>query len=212
MRRTTQLLIAIALAASAAGCDRTTQPLPPDGPTAQEVTALRDELLQIGRDDQMERTGYPSLPPGTKLPPAQDYVRAVRLNSIIDEHGWPTYELVGEQAASAAWLVAQHADFDVALQRRALDLISAAAADGQADRTEAAYLADRVAVNTKQPQTYGSQVRCTAGALAPATPLVDAPRVDELRGQVGMEPLADYYKTLSLMCADEAAEGVTTGG
>ena len=35
------------------------------------------------------------------------------LKEVVEEHGWPTHDLVGEDAASAAWLVAQHADFDV---------------------------------------------------------------------------------------------------
>jgi hypothetical protein len=174
--------------------------------------ALREELLEMQRADQLERTGDPSLPPGTKLPPSQDYVRAVRLAAIIDQHGWPTHDLVGEQAASAAWLVAQHADFDVALQRRALALLQVAAAEGQADPTEAAYLADRVAVNSGRPQLHGSQVRCSAGAPAPATPLIDPAGVDERRAQAGMNTLTQYYDELALMCSDEAAEGITTGG
>lgn len=77
---------------------------------------------------------------------------------MLDEHGWPTQDLVGEQASSAAWLLAQHADFDVALQRR-----------------------------------------------APA-------RVGDLRAQVGMDTLAQYYADLELLCSDEAANGLVTGG
>src|SRR5690349_5072146 len=33
-----------------------------------------------------------------------------RLGAIMDEHGWPTADQVGEEAARAAWLIAQHAD------------------------------------------------------------------------------------------------------
>lgn len=174
--------------------------------SAAEREALREELLQMERDDQVERTGA-GLPPGTKLPPSQDYARMLRLTEILDAHGWPTHSLVGEQASSAAWLVAQHADFDVEFQERALALLTAAAEQGEADPTDAAYLADRVAVNRGQPQTYGSQVRCRDGEPSPATPIEDAESVDERRVEAGMRPLADYYAELAMMCAAELAEG-----
>ena len=161
----------------------------------------------MGAEDQAERTGNPDLPPGTKLPPPKDYSRTARLKEIVEVHGWPTYDLVGEDAASAAWLVAQHADFDVAFQDEALGLLRRAVQDGQADPTELAYLDDRVQVNLGRPQTYGSQVRCQAGAPAPATPLRDPAGVDDLRRGVGLGTLEAYYGELSMMCANEEMEG-----
>jgi hypothetical protein len=152
--------------------------------------------------DQVERTGE-GLPPGTKLPPPQDYQRAARLREIIGEQGWPTSLAVGADGASAAWLVAQHADFDVRFQMLAVVLMRPAVAAGLADHTELAYLEDRAAVNRGVPQRYGSQVRCRDGVPAPATPLTHPERVDEHRTAVGMEPLADYYDELALMCASE---------
>lgn len=162
------------------------------------------------RDDQQERTGE-GLPPGTKLPFNRDYDRATRLQEIVAESGWPTHARVGEDGGTAAWLVAQHADFDVELQARALGLMRRAADEGEADVTEVAYLADRVAVNGGVPQTYGTQVRCRDGRPAPATPLRSPDQVDALRLRVGMESLATYYDELAMMCADEAAAGVETG-
>lgn len=171
---------------------------------------LRAELLQMMRDDQVERTGE-GLPAGTKLAPAQDHARASRLKDIIDDVGWPTHSLVGEDGGTAAWLIVQHADFDVEFQERALALLDAAVRDDEADSTEAAYLADRVAVNRGRPQRFGSQVRCAGGRPRPATPLERPGDVDDLRTEAGMEPLADYYAELSMMCADEAAAGQQTG-
>ena len=169
--------------------------------------ALARELVDMGEEDQAERTGDPGLPPGTKLGPPQDYARTARLKEIVAEHGWPTVELVGVDAASAAWLVAQHADFDVVFQQEARDLLREAVQDGQADPTELAYLDDRVQVNLALPQTYGSQVRCQGGTPAPATPLVDPARVDDLRHEVGLGTLEAYYDELSMMCANEEMEG-----
>jgi hypothetical protein len=161
----------------------------------------------MGLEDQAERAGNPELPPGTKLGPPQDHARAVRLKEIVARVGWPTFDLVGRDGASAAWLVAQHADFDVPFQEQARDLLAAAVEAGQGDPTELAFLTDRVAVNTGTPQTYGTQVRCQAASPAPATPLVDEAGVDDLREQVGLGTLAAYYDELAMMCANEEMEG-----
>ena len=212
-RTAAALSVLVALAGLVAGCEGDPPPAAAaPALSAEQAGALRDELLAMAREDQLERTGDPSLPPGTRLPPTKDYVRALRLAAIVDQHGWPTHDLVGEQAASAAWLVAQHADSDVAFQRRALGLLEAAAAAGQADVTEAAYLADRVAVNSGQPQPYGTQIRCSAGAAAPATPLVEPAAVDQRRAGVGMQTLAEYYAEVEQTCRDESSEGAVTSG
>lgn len=176
-------------------------------PTVERDLALQAELVRMGEEDQAERMGNPELPPGTRLGPPQDGARTARLKEIVAEHGWPTYDLVGEDGASAAWLVAQHADFDVAFQQEARDLLAAAVADGQGDPTELAYLEDRVAVNLDEPQRYGTQVRCREGAPAPASPLVDEARVDALREEVGLGALEEYYDELAMMCANEEMEG-----
>lgn len=167
---------------------------------------LRDELLEMMAADQLERTGG-GLPEGTPLPPSQDYVRAVRLEEIVAEHGWPTFAMVGRDGSSAAWVIAQHADFDVDLQWRFLRLVEAAVEDGQADMTEMAYLWDRVAVNRDLPQRYGSQIRCRNGEPTPATPIEDADEVDVRRAEVGMSSLDVYYEELAMMCAQEDVEG-----
>ena len=188
-------------------------PTTPTTPAAQAWTndALRSELLEMMRQDQIERTGE-GLPPGTKLPPMQDRTRAARLAEIVAEFGWPTYDLVGVDGGTAAWLIAQHADHDVDQQAEWLTLLEEAVAEGQADPTELAYLTDRVAVNLQQPQQYGTQIRCRAGVPAPATPIEDAATVDTRRGEVGLGTLDAYYAELSMMCAQEAADGQGPAG
>ena len=94
--------------------------------------------------------------------------------------------MVGKDGSTAAWVIAQHADFDVAFQREAIGHLRAAVQSGQADPTELAYLVDRVAVNSGEPQTYATQIRCKGGEPAPATPIVDPARIDETRAAVGL--------------------------
>lgn len=195
------------------GATTTPTPTLPDlGPEDVDVAdpQLRDELLLMQAQDQMERTGA-GLPPGVRLPPIRDYDRAERLKEIIAASGWPTDDLVGPLAASAAWLVAQHADHDVPFQQAALALLVAAADEGQASRGDVAYLTDRVAVNTGRPQTYGTQIRCRDGEPQPATPLVDPAAVERLRAEAGLGTLTAYLDSMRMACANEGTEGLETG-
>jgi hypothetical protein len=50
------------------------------------------------------------------------------LKGVIDQSGWPEQSMVGDEAARAAWLLAQHADRDPAAQRRFLQCLEAAVA------------------------------------------------------------------------------------
>ncbi len=190
------LLAALLLLAGCAGGD--------PAPTATESSApreggfdqaLHDELIGMFERDQAGRTGGADH--------AGDVVRTTRLAEILDEHGWPTYDLVGEDGEDAAWTIAQHADHDPDFQRRALGLLRTAVAAGQASPGNLAYLADRVAVGAGEPQTYGTQVGCGPDGPAPATPLADAAAVDNLRAEVGLPPLADYLAEMAVVCAGD---------
>ena len=123
-------------------------------PRPAEVTLdpeLRDELVAMMAEDQEERTGGGTI---------EDEPRTARLKEIIEEHGWPGYDLVGEEGEDAAWALAQHADLDPEFQQQALELLRDAVAEGQASPGNLAYLEDRVAVAQGQPQLYGTQMGC----------------------------------------------------
>jgi hypothetical protein len=160
---------------------------------------LRRELLDMQEDDQAEREGQP-------VEEWQDEARTERLAEIIDEHGWPTRTLVGDDGATAAWLIAQHSDLYVDFQDRALELMRAAVADGEADATELAYLEDRVTLNSGRPQIYGTQISCVDGHAEPSE-LADPNGVEELREQVGLQPFDDYLAELEPACQEEASSG-----
>jgi hypothetical protein len=166
-----------------------------DGGDGVEEPELRDELLELMDADQAERNG--------EIGGNNDTDRTDRLREIVDEHGWPTFDLVGKEGTTAAWVIAQHTDFDVDFQQEAFELMEAAVADDQADASELAYLEDRIAVNTGQPQRYGTQVRCAAGRAHPATPLIDPDGVDDLRAEVGLDPLDTYLTEFAKGCSEE---------
>jgi hypothetical protein len=171
--------------------------LTPAASVGAVLTDLADELIRISDEDKRLQQGA-----GTS---ADAYRRwsddldaqlahrrvttrnADRLGRVMDEHGWPTEELVGAEAARRAWIIAQHADRQLDIQRRAVDLMTAAGAD----RTQIAMLQDRVLVNEGRPQRYGTQFTAVAGKPVP-WPCEEPDRVDELRAEVGLPSTAAH--------------------
>ena len=86
------------------------------------------------------------------------------------------------------------------IQREMLERMRAAAA-GEADRGELAYLTDRVAANAGQPQTYGTQLGCAEDGKPKLAPLAEPDRVDELRAEAGLPALEEYLAELAVICA-----------
>ena len=144
-------------------------------------------------EDQAEQTGEQT---------TNNYVaRTARLAEILEQHGWPSIPLVGEDGSTAAWVIAQHADLDLDLQRKALELLRDAADDGQASQGDLAYLTDRVAVATGSDQLFGTQMRCDEEQVpVPATPIADQDTVDERRDEAGLPPLRDYLDEMGAVC------------
>ncbi|MGI5199063.1 DUF6624 domain-containing protein [Streptomyces sp. CA-288835] len=115
-----------------------------------------------------------------------------RLGEIMEEYGWPTEELVGEEAARAAWLIAQHADRQLEVQRRALQLMEQAVAAGSGSPRELAFLRDRTLVNEGRKQIYGTQIAGVKDGAPVPWPCEEPERMDELRAEVGIEPFDEY--------------------
>ena len=168
---------------------------PPPDPAASATRldqGLRDELVQMQAQDQGERTSGETL---------DDTERTERLKEIIDEHGWPTYALVGKQGEDAAWVIAQHSDLDPEFQAEALELLRQAVADGQASPGNLAYLEDRVRAGRGEPQLYGTQMGCTRGGR-PARPDIEEPAaLDARRQQAGLPPYDRYVRQMTRICA-----------
>jgi hypothetical protein len=121
-----------------------------------------------------------------------------RLGEIMDEYGWPTADLVGEEATRAAWLIAQHADRQLDVQRRALQLMQQAVSAGAAGPRELAFLRDRTLVNEGRKQVYGTQVAGVKDGAPVPWPCEEPERMDELRAEVGIEPFDEYVAKFAM--------------
>lgn len=114
---------------------------------------------------------------------------ADRLLSLVEAGGWPLARYVGEEAAEAAWLIAQHAVSRPNVMRRSLAELDRAAAAGDAPGWQAAYLADRVRVLEGRPQRYGTQRDWSDDGVMRPLPIEDEADVDARRAAVGLAPL-----------------------
>lgn len=110
-----------------------------------------------------------------------DQVHNLKIHRIIDVYGYPSVRTIGRDGMSAFWLLVQHQDFDLELQKECL-------AKCDFSKTDAAYLTDRVLVNQGKDQVYGTQF---TGALDRKgnpipRPIKNMKGLDKRRKEVGL--------------------------
>lgn len=118
------------------------------------------------------------------------------LLSILNEHGWPSKDLVGEEASHAAWLIVQHAIGKPAFQRQCLRYLQAEVTKGSIEPYMAAYLQDRINVFEGKPQVYGTQFDWDASGKLSPKPIQDHENVDALRRSVGLPTLQEAIEKI----------------
>lgn len=116
------------------------------------------------------------------------------LKAELERAGWFTVSKFGEAADNAAWLIVQHADQDTHFQDEVLRVLEPLAARRETNAVNFAYLHDRVAVNNKRPQLYGTQGRCMPSGAWEPWEIAAVEKLDERRAALGL-PSEAVYKT-----------------
>ena len=158
---------------------------------------LASVLLRLEERDQEARQGAQADPMNTNLRGTIqriDRENREELRAMIKQFGWPGRSLVGEPAAHAAWLIAQHADEEPAFQKQCLQLMDSAP-HGEVSARELAFLTDRVLLASGKPQRYGTQFRQVGRRVVPE-PMEEWKKVDSRRRKIGLPPLAQYAREL----------------
>ena len=112
----------------------------------------------------------------------------------MTKYGWPRRSLVGDTAASAAWLIVQHSPVSE-FQEQMLSILETEATRGEVSPADVATLRDRVRVHQGKPQRYGTQFEMKDNRLVPNA-IAELAAVDSLRASVGLPPMATYVKLL----------------
>ncbi|WP_428249950.1 DUF6624 domain-containing protein [Ferrovibrio sp.] len=116
---------------------------------------------------------------------------ARELAEIVDQGGWPDKYRVGEDGATVAFLVVQHAIGLPNFMRACLELIEEAAERGAVPRWHVAFLMDRICVMEGKPQVYGSQFDWDAAGEVNPLPIEAPETVDQRRKAIDLVPMAD---------------------
>ena len=161
--------------------------------------ALRRQLLAMMDEDQAARDAWLAALKDAGVAKARglavqagDRRHSQALRAALAEYGWPSRHLVGDDGAHAAWVLAQHADLELALQKDALARMKPLVETHEVAAADYAYLYDRVAVAEHRPQLYGTQFDG-----AEPFPIADAAHVDERRRAIGLDTLAAYKKVIA---------------
>lgn len=127
----------------------------------------------------------------------KDSINLVKVENILDEHGWLGWDQVGHKGNRALFLVIQHAGIET--QEKYLPMLREAVKTGDAAPSALALLEDRVALRQGKKQIYGSQIGTDqeTGEYF-VSPLQDPDNVDKRRAEVGLGPIQEYISNWNL--------------
>ncbi|GAA4280065.1 DUF6624 domain-containing protein [Gaetbulibacter aestuarii] len=127
-------------------------------------------------------------------------VNQERIKKLYETYGYLGEKMVGKEAATHFWLPIQHADNDEPFQQQMLIAMGKEIEKGSKDKAHYAMLEDRINVNLKQPQRFGSQLTYNKlGQAIPKIGLVDSLRVDSLRNAFDLPDFKTYYNQMTIM-------------
>jgi len=146
---------------------------------------LKNKILKMAAKDQKMRSSG-------KWNNNVDIQNTNVMKEIIKTFGWPDIDLVGKQASTNAWLLVQHSDHDVVFQEKCLRLIKEKLKDNKVIPENYAYLKDRVNVNKKRLQLYGTQFYLNNNKKLVPRPIRDKKNLDKRREKYGLELFEKY--------------------
>lgn len=123
------------------------------------------------------------------------------LKKLIKKYGWFKISEFGEKADKQAWLLVQHADMDLDFQKEVLKTLSKLYLSGETNKSNYAYLYDRVAsIGEQRPQKYGTQGKCVGAGVWEPDEIEDVENVDKYRKSMGMVSMAEYKSWFKDIC------------
>lgn len=126
------------------------------------------------------------------------------LESVFKQYGWPKISVFDVIPCNNFWILVQHQPPDV--QERMLPALKKAVDEGEAEKSEYAYLFDRVQTDEGKPQYWGTQSKCENGH-AVLYPVEDMANVDKRRKAIGLDPLDESLRASDRLCQRVRNEG-----
>lgn len=122
-----------------------------------------------------------------------DSINQDSLAMLIEERGFPTWELTAYSASNNAFLIIQHAPLP--FRYRYMKVFRESVADSNAEISNYAYIEDRTRSDRGLPQLYGTQL-CNPGLgndkMHYFYPIADIKNINRRREEAHLEPLEQY--------------------
>jgi hypothetical protein len=155
---------------------------------------LRNQLLSLIEEDERVRTELAA--DGSLFEGYYPRMESVHrkntavLRTIIDQHGWPGFDLVDQDGEEAAWRIMQHSIGEPDFMRSALKLLKTAVENQQAPSWQIAYLEDRIRMFEGRLQLYGTSFDWDEqGQMSPYPAIENPEQLNERRAEMGLPPL-----------------------
>lgn len=157
----------------------------------EDYSEVRKALEQILKDDQKYRT---TIIDWSKQIPI-DRKNTQIVTKIIDSLGWLGKDKIGKDANTALFIVIQHAH-ELSVMEKYLPIMTEAAKKGNAEKSQVAYLTDRIELLNNRKQIYGSQYSIRENGTTFIENLIDSSNVNTRRRSMSLEPIEDYIRKM----------------
>lgn len=158
-----------------------------------------DQVIRRKFQNVAMAKGWDSPEAKTLLPEMKlkDSLNLIAVQNFIDNYGWQSKEIIGQQGNSTLFLVIQHSDS--ATQEKYLPILRKAVKQKKANPADLALLVDRLSVAKYGYQVYGSQVhQDTLTKKMVFFPIKNEIKVDKRRKKMGLQPLTEYAKLFGM--------------
>ena len=165
-------------------------------------TKLKQELVKLAEEDQQL---LEKLAASGDLAKYKDEVHpelkiifernTARAKEIINNYGWPTISLVGNEGSDAMYLIVQHSVLDEPFMQACVSTLEEAVNNNEAKGWQLAFLQDRTLMQQEKPQKYGTQHITNDGVVEPYI-IKNPEMVNGRRLALGLEPLEERTRLL----------------
>ena len=178
----------------------------------EAIAKAQSEITELWLEDQLARHVYLQTQSNSKSGARHwahriatadavsiDERSAQYLRGLLSEFDWVDIHRFTRPVSERAWILVQHSDDHVDLQKLALERMAVYLESGGVLRSNYAYLWDRIAVNSGELQRYGTQPdwgSCNDGKLT-LMPMEDPANVDESRATMQLGPVRDDLDRMS---------------
>ena len=153
--------------------------------TEQTPIRLRDSLIRIyGAESKVYKE--------QQLTYEKNHnINEKKVRTILDNYGWPTKEIAGEQGNWTICNVIQHSDNEVRLKY--LPMMRQAVKDKKLEPRFLVRAEDRIATERGDLQIYGGQMKYYPETKSfNVWPVFDPKNIDKRRAEIGLEPIAEF--------------------